>query len=674
MKISNHAFCLAAMLGAANAHGQVPLSMVDEASEGGSLESVVVIGTRPSEATRRLAGSVDIIGRDELEYEHVDDTMELLTKVPGTYLSRFNQGIINSDIAIRGFAGDGSTPHVKLLIDGIPSNLHAGYPEMDQLFPLGIGSVQVFKGTSDAQYGLYNIAGNYSLTSRSDVGGTEVEATLGSYDTREVQAYTGIETGELTQNYFAGYRESGGYREHTDLQKFVASGRWSYGFDDDTSLALIARFAGYEGDAPGYLTSAQARAAPRSSAAYANQDGGEKDTVHTSLHFDSALGDTLDFSAKAYWQQFERERWVRFSAAGSVQNRLDDERQSGIRTSLGWDLNDEWRMTFGVEAENQRNVEQRFGTVNQTRERNPANVIRNNHFDFDTRGGYAQVDHRPNDVLSWNAAVRVDHLDGDFTQISATGARSDRRLYDFGTIVQPKLNVFVAATDAITLFANYGRSFQHPFGAAAYTAGATNFRDISVNDGGETGVTWRPIKQANVRLSYWQQRASDEFVTVDGTARNVGETDRSGLDLAASWTLGGRLALWANYTRIDSEILIADDSLAAFTGNELRSIPDYTASLGTSYQATPRLTLRVNASSQGDYFVNEANLGGEVGGYTLVDAGASYQWKGWDFSVQVNNLFDEFYEYVFDFSPDGTDTIHSPGDGRNVSLSVGVHF
>ena len=41
----------------------------------------------------------------------------------------------------------------------------------------------------------------------------------------------------------------------------------------------------------------------------------------------------------------------------------------------------------------------------------------------------------------------------------------------------------------------------------------------------------------------------------------------------------------------------------------------------------------------------------------LVDAGASYRWKGWDFSVQVNNLFDEFYEYVFDFSPDGTDTI-----------------
>jgi iron complex outermembrane receptor protein len=659
---------------AADAGAEEQISVVDEARESANLESVVVIGTRPSEASSRLAGSIDVIGRDELEYEHVDDTMELLTKVPGTYLSRFNQGIINSDISIRGFAGDGSTPHVKLLIDGIPSNLHAGYPEMDQLFPLGIGSVQVFKGTSDAQYGLYNIAGNYSLASRTDVGETEVEATAGSYDTRELQAYTGFSSGRLTQNYFAGYRETTGYRDHTDLQKYVGSGRWALDVTDDTRLALIARFAGYEGDAPGYLTRAEARAAPRSSAPYANQDGGDKDTVHASLHLDTVLSESLDLTAKAYWQRFERERWVRFSAAGSVQNRFDDEQQTGLRTSLSWRLNDEWRLSGGLDAEHQRNVEQRFGTVNQTRQRDPANVIRNNHFDFDTRGGFVQIDHQPNEVFSWNAAVRVDRLDGEFTQISASGARSERRMFDFGNIVQPKLNVFVAASDAVTLFANYGRSFQHPFGAAAYTAGATNARDVSINDGGEIGLRWKPASGADVRLSYWEQRASDEFVTVDGSPRNVGETDRSGVDLAVSWKLNERLALWGNYTRIDSEIVVADDSLALFTGNELRSIPDYTASLGVSFEATPQLTLRMNVDSQGDYFVNEANLGGQFSGYTLVGAGATYHLGRWDFSLQVNNLFDEFYEYVFDFSADGTDTIHSPGDGRNVSLSVGVRF
>ena len=638
------------------------------------LDTVVVIGNRPADAVTRLAGSVDVIGRDELEYQHVDDTMELLTKVPGTYLSRFNQGIINSDVAIRGFAADGSTPHVKLLIDGIPSNLHGGYAEMDQLFPRGIGSVQVFKGTSDGQQGLYNIAGIYSLASRTDTGVTEIEATLGSYDTRELQAYTGIESGALMHNYFAGYRDANGYRDHTDLRKFVASGRWSYALSEDTSLALITRVAGYEGDSPGYLSVGDSRAAPRSSAAYAVQDGGEKDSAHASLHFDTRLTDDVNITAKAWWQHFERERWVRFSAAGSVQNRADDERQTGARATLAWRLSDAWRLTAGLDAEHQRNIEQRFGTIAQTRERNPANVIRDNHFDFDSRGGFVQLDHQLNDRLSWNAALRVDRLDGEFVPYTAAGPGAVRNLYDFGDILQPKLNVFIAAAESVTLFANYGRSFQHPAGASAYTAGNTAARDVSLNDGGEAGVHWRPASGTSLRVSYWEQRASDEFVTVDGTPRNVGETDRAGFDIPATWQPSDRLSFWGSYTRIESEIVVADDGLAGFAGNELRSIPDYTASLGASLQATPQLTFRVRVDSQGDYFVNEANTGGEFGDYTLAALSASYRWKQWDFGLQVNNLFDEYHEYVFDFSTDGSDTIHSPGDGRNVALSIGLRF
>lgn len=134
------------------------------------LDSVVVIGENEVNIDKTLAGSVDVITRDELEYEHVTDTLELYTKTPGVVLSRFNQGIINTDISIRGFAGDGSTPHAKLLVDGIPSNLHNGYNEMDYLFPTNIQSIQVFKGTSDPSTGLFATAGNYKVETRKDQG------------------------------------------------------------------------------------------------------------------------------------------------------------------------------------------------------------------------------------------------------------------------------------------------------------------------------------------------------------------------------------------------------------------------------------------------------------------------------------------------------------------------
>ena len=192
------------------------------------IDTVLVIGSRFGDTGGLnrgvLAGSYDVTTREELQDEHPNDTLELFNKTPGVSLSRYNQGIINTDVAIRGFAGDGTTPHAKLLIDGIPSHLHNGYGELDQLFPLGIGSIEVFKGTSDVRHGRFNTAGNYYVTSRTDEA-TELQATYGSFESFEGQAYSGIKIGALTQNLFAGYRRTNGFRDHSDTSKYSVSGR-----------------------------------------------------------------------------------------------------------------------------------------------------------------------------------------------------------------------------------------------------------------------------------------------------------------------------------------------------------------------------------------------------------------------------------------------------------------
>ncbi|MCM8530773.1 MAG: hypothetical protein NE330_06380, partial [Lentisphaeraceae bacterium] len=74
-------------------------------------ETIVVIGDPKDVPLTDTVGSLDVLTAKEIKYEHVDDTLELFSKIPGVYLSRYNQGVINTDIAIRGFAGDGSSPH-----------------------------------------------------------------------------------------------------------------------------------------------------------------------------------------------------------------------------------------------------------------------------------------------------------------------------------------------------------------------------------------------------------------------------------------------------------------------------------------------------------------------------------------------------------------------------------
>lgn len=637
-----------------------------EESQTINLSPVIVIGDTDTAgdtyAEYNLAGSVDVITSDELAESHVDNSMELFAKVPGVYFSPYNQGVINQDIGIRGFASDGESPHAKLLIDGIPSNMHNGYSELDQVFPGNVQSITVFKGTSDPRYGLFNLAGNYNVETRSDTG-KNVQATIGSFDTRELQAYWGEQTGDLSHNYFFGYRDANGYRDNDSLEKYSLSGRWFYDFSPATSLGLIVRFSDFDADAPGYLTQAAARQNPRQSADYASNDGGNKQTQSYSLHFDHKFTDDVSWSVKSYFNKYERERFVRFSAAGGLRHRIDDQDHYGLISKLDWNINDNWSVTWGADVEHQEVSEYRRDITNDV-------LRRDWDFDLTGYGTYVQINNTPVDWLEWNVALRADKFSGDGSFINRRSA-GDGEIYD-KTLIQPKANVFIYPTDSVVVFANYGRTFQ-PLTSSlnGYTANGDTSRD-PYNDGWELGTKWQPIEGLQLRVSYWEQRAKDEFGNIDGSYVELGETLRQGIDTGFDWMVNRWLTIWGNYAKVDSEIKEA----GANEGNELRGIFDYTASLGMTWSITPKLAWKVHYDAQGDAYVNEANEGGKFGDYKLVNTSLDYITSWGSINAQVNNLFDEEYAYVYDFCfPCGGGGISvSPGNGINGSISVTYNF
>ena len=647
------------------------LNLHAEDVEDKKLETFLVIGEAAKAPATNLVGSLDILTGEEIAYEHVDDTLEIFNKIPGVYLSRYNQGIINTDVAIRGFAGDGVSPHAKLLIDGIPANLHNGYNELDQLFPSIIESLSVFKGTSDPRYGMFNIAGNYNINTRQDEA-NELEINLGSFDTKEVQGYFGSTIGDFQQNYSLGYRNGKGYRDHTDLTKYAVSGSWQWALSDSNQLRFIARTASYEGDAPGYLTEEQAKDNPKESAEYANQDGGNKRTNHLSLHWGKSFNESLVLAVKSYWQSFERERWVRFSEAGSLQNRYDNQKHFGVISTLDWAFKDGWSLAWGVDYESQDNIEQRFGTIDQLRERDTNTVIRDFQYNFASMGSYVKLENESSDKWFWNIAIRADQIgNGDFTN-QASNEKKD--IYDFKTILQPKFNLLYKAHSFINFFANAGRSFQHPIGSSLYTADKKSDRDVSFNDGWELGSQFK-VDRSKIRISYWQQKAKNEFILIDGVNQNVGETDRDGVDVAFSGDITDDWSYWGSYTLINSKIIKATESLGDVSGNQLRSVPDFTATLGLKYQVSPNLITRLNLDAQGSYYVNESNKGGKFGDYKILSFGADYNLSWGALKLRLNNLTNEYFAYVYDFSTDGSyPTIHSPGDGLNGNVSINLDF
>lgn len=630
----------------------------------GDLEEVVV--TARSVPPANIPGSVDVLGRSQLANEHVNLTMDLFKKVPGVTFSRYNQGIVSMDIAFRGFNAEGESPSFKLLIDGIPSNLHTGLSEMDALFPMELERIEVVKGPNDPRYGLLNAAGNINMFTRRDQA-LEVEALAGSFDTYELQGYYGGEAGKLSQHYFVGHRESDGYRDNSALEKTTVGGRWFYQATDRLNVGLIARWFDFSADAPGYLTLADAHSHPTLSYPFSATDGGDKQTRHTSLHVDYAFSDLLILQVKGYQQHFERNRFVRFTGAGLQQERVEDEDQSGVIATMSWQPRAGTLLNWGVDYQAQDNINQRFRTVERVR---TGLVLRDQAFDYNVYGGFVQWQQDVNDKLQFVAGLRLDRFTGDFTNVMS-GATAD--INDYGTIVQPKLGLVYSLNDYVALFANGGRSFQAGVGAGAYPAPGKDV-DASRNDGGEVGVHLRAGERFNARFALWRQTASDELVLKydnSGDLENVGSTTRDGWELSLGWRPLQQWYLWGSYSAQRALLTNPGALSSAIRGNTLHHTPDYTASLGLEYQVTKALKATLFTNWQDDYYLDNTNATGRFGGYALSDLTLNYAFKKVNLSMRVNNLFDRYYEYVWH---DGSTSLHAAGTERSYDVSVAFKF
>ena len=628
-------------------------------------EVIEVIAKQNKVEQAQLVGSVDIITRDQLQNEHVNVTFDLLKKIPGVYFSRFNQGIISTDIAMRGFNAEGSMPHTKLLIDGIPSNLHVGLNEMDALFPMEVEWMEVVKGNHDARYGLHNLAGNINMHSRRD-DAKEIEMLVGSFNTLEGQGYFGDVQDNFSQHYFVGARKTEGYREHADLEKHTFAGKWFYQPSEQTDIGLVTRYFDYEADAPGYLTEEVAKSDPTHSADYAQDDSGDKQTRHISAHVDHKMNDDLSFGVKTYWQQFDRHRHVRYSAKSLQQERLEKDQQLGLISTLSYHINNDWLLTAGLDYQAQENSNQRFVTEKKSR----VKQTRFWDFNYNNYGGFTQLQYQGEQFLI-SGGLRGDGFSGDFTN-RLSGETKD--INDNGMTLQPKLNVLYEVIPSLNVFANYGVSFQAPTGSKAYISDVNDDYDLSKNYGYEAGVKWQPLQWLDTRLSIWQQDAKDELTQkTDGSGdfENLGKTQRNGWDLGFSAYLDDTWSAFGSYTRQEAKLVAPGEKQLSSKGNWLRGVPEYTATLGIIYQPIEVAKISLYGHFQGDYYVSNVVQNKQYGDYSIIDLAFNYD-LGWgNAGLRINNLFDSYHEYVYLV---GDETIHSPSDGRAVNVSLSYRF
>ncbi|MCI5193096.1 MAG: TonB-dependent receptor [Candidatus Electrothrix sp. AU1_5] len=620
--------------------------------------------------------SVDVVAADQIETENVDFSMELMKKVPGTYFGDWNQGVVSGTFSMRGFDSNHDVP-ATLIVDGIPHNFGYGRMDIQPFLPMEIERLEVVKGTGDPRYGLQNIAGNVNLHTKRGGNTTKAKLLSGSFNTYDASLITGHEEGNFSQNYFVGYRQSDGFRDHSGLRKGAASGKWFYTTTDgDLSIGAIARVFGIDADAPGYITLEEAANTPQYSPEFARTDGGTQDDHHLSLHADYDFNENVFLSLKTYVQEIERTRWARWSDAGSQQERFSDDKQFGAVSTLSYESGNtaiqNLKLDWGLDFQYQDNTEMRWTTVDRVRQGDPA---RDWDFNKSYWGSYIQADGLINDWLRLIGALRVDSFTGDFeNRLSQTA--SDMLDMDF--IWQPKVGMQITPLKGYSLYANCGRTFQLPGTPQLFGQDATGnliSRELgeSENDGWELGVKVSPYQWLSVRLDYWNMTATDEVRDKkDGSGDfiNSGETERKGWDMAFSVRPVSWAALWGSYSMVEVTYIDPGPGLEDRLGKDIENIPDYTAKVGLDLGKQTGLFGSIWLESQGDYYVDPQNETARVGDYNVWNAKAGYRIGKTAFGLEIKNLLDE--EYI-GFAWNNTSGF-SPGDERSAYAWVTVEF
>jgi len=195
----------------------------------------------------------------------------------------------------------------------------------------------------------------------------------------------------------------------------------------------------------------------------------------------------------------------------------------------------------------------------------------------------------------------------------------------------------------------------------------------------ELGTKW-DVFQERVSLTaalFRTEKENTRVLTGTNTYENAGKTRVDGVELSASGKITEKWQVFAGYSYLDSEILSgglagrngAITGGATSDGKELPNTPKHSASLWTTYQVAPKLTIGGGAFYVGEVWGDTANTV-YVPSYTRYDAMAAYKLsKNVDFQLNVQNLTDKVYydkAYAAHFA--------NQAAGRTVLFSTNFHF
>jgi iron complex outermembrane receptor protein len=632
------------------------------------------------EKLNQTAGGTAVVEAESFEAGKAVTIKDMLDFTPGVFAqSRVNE---EARLSIRG-SGLSRTFHmrgIRLLQDGIPINLPDGGSDFQDIDPLALQHVEVYKGANALQYGAANLGGaiNFVTPTGYTTPNSVLRLDAGSHEFARAQFKTGDMLGNW--DYFASLSQlrSDGFRQFSGQKNT----RLNANVGLKISPQLETRFYIIHGDLnqelPGNLTKAQLQSNPTQANAASAAANSQRDFLITRLAnkttWISPTG--VEYNAGVYAVDKNLYHPLSFGLidqqtrdVGTFGNRIAQGELWGLRhdTTLGYNLG------HGI-------TEARiFNHVRGDR------ISLRSHEDQKAHNMelYGESRLHLTDSVQWINGLQWTHAKrtADDQFLSDGDGSYQRRYAQFS----PKTGLLWQASEAVQVYGNLSRAFEPPTFSETSPTRALEAQESTTFEVGTRGMA----QEIRWDISAYYSQLNNEFVSyqlnplVPGLSAilNADNTVHQGVEIGLAGpftrdllrggdTLNWQLAYTFGRFRFDNDRVYGNAAIPGIPEQYVRAKLDYANTLGWT------LSPNIEYVPQG-YFVDLANtLSSDP--YLLLGLNASYKFSDTlRVFVDARNLTDKVYAATTGVivNANGADSAQfSPGEGRGIYAGVEVKW
>ena len=656
------------------------------------------------ERIRERPGAVDLRPAEDFLDNYADNLSDTVFFAPGVTLNALDTQEIRLIVRGNGIGTSFERRGITLLRDGVPITSASGSSNVQEIDPLTINFIEIYRGGNGLRYGAGSLGGAINIlspTGRNEPAGVLFRAEGGSYGAARGHISAANQIDDF--DYYASItaQRSDGFRAQNSRSSQFFNTNVGYKASSQLDTRFYLEVTNNDLELAGGLSFDDALNAPRSSAPAvtagpfflggpvitladsASDDRFQRDLLIVRMANKSVLETnvaTVEFGGHYTFREL-------FHPITDFAGLIDQDGHEGgifVRSSSDFEL-------FGlpttlivgadanygvVDAEAYENIFGRRGLKTDDARQQSANAT-----------GYGQLDTELVPGLSIISGLQLIYTERDYDV--TLGTNTPNRIDFFG--VAPRIGFLWEGIEDVQLFANVTRSYEPPSFTELTGSGALNFTGLDE----QTGLTFEGGTRGakgGVRwdLTYFYSRVDDELLRFGAPGafgfvsftENANKTVHQGVELGLdidvldSWfdQLNSNVSVRQVYTY--SQFNFVDD--AQFGDNELAGVPrhSYRAEARYSYADKAFVAFNVRWIPE-NYFADFANTT-EVPSYHLLGFSAGVDVaNGVSLFVSGENLADR--RYISGVSTNANQALEQgrifvPGEGRSLFGGIRTTF